>query len=306
MSDSDVARVLAHYATVDEGGCLREGRGRVEYIRTQRLVRAALAPAPRRVLDVGGADGIHALWLSANGHEVELLDVVAAHVEAARARGLGAVVGDARSLPHADATFDAVLLLGPLYHLATRDERMKALREANRVLRPRGLLAAAAISRLAVAMDWLAAGSLGEGARRQVAERIVAVGRDDTGAGAGAFYFHTPEQLAEELASAGLCNIVVHGVEGPGWLSLPPGSGADAQRGDDVIHLAELADAESGAIAASMHLLAFGHRRWHGSRSMQVQRLALCTIRCGASGGRAAAPQATSPPGPVAGPGGGA
>jgi ubiquinone/menaquinone biosynthesis C-methylase UbiE len=71
------------------------------------------------------------------------------HVEQA---GLG-VVGDARELPFDDASADAVLLLGPLYHLIEAVDRLAALREARRVLTPGGVLAAATISRLASTFD---------------------------------------------------------------------------------------------------------------------------------------------------------
>jgi len=49
-----------------------------------------------------------------------------------------AEVGDARHLPHGDATADAVLLLAPLYHLVEREDRLACLREIQRVLRPGG------------------------------------------------------------------------------------------------------------------------------------------------------------------------
>src|SRR5207253_5707878 len=63
------------------------------------------------------------------------------HVQAARAladEGLSvrAELGDARQLDIADESFDAVLLLGPLYHLTDRGDRVRALREAGRVAKP--------------------------------------------------------------------------------------------------------------------------------------------------------------------------
>ncbi len=85
---------------------------------------------------------------------MHLVDPVPLHVEQAGAasaraeRPLATVLqGDARALPHDDASADAVLLLGPLYHLVERDDRLTALREARRVLRPGGVVVAAAISR---------------------------------------------------------------------------------------------------------------------------------------------------------------
>ena len=67
--------------------------------------------------------------------------------------GIRTAVSDARSLDLPDGSADAVLLLGPLYHLASRADRIAAIREAARVLRPGGALFAAAISRWATRID---------------------------------------------------------------------------------------------------------------------------------------------------------
>ncbi|WUX81429.1 class I SAM-dependent methyltransferase [Streptomyces sp. NBC_01426] len=123
--------------------------GRLEFERTQELLRRYLPPAPARVLDVGGGPGTHAGWLTEEGNEVLLLDPVPKHVEQARERAPRCVaqLGDARDLDVEAGTFDAVLLLGPLYHLAERGDRLAALREASRVVVPGGVVAAAGISR---------------------------------------------------------------------------------------------------------------------------------------------------------------
>ena len=111
--------LLAYYEQDREHDRLREGRGRLEFWRTQDVLRRILPPAPARVLDVGGGTGVHAEWLSTDGYEVELLDPIPLHVErAAELAGVTARLGDARELPVPDESADAVLLLGPLYHLA--------------------------------------------------------------------------------------------------------------------------------------------------------------------------------------------
>ena len=85
----------------------------------------------------------------------------------------GAQVGDARRLPYGDASADAALLLGPLYHLTDRGDRLTALSEARRVLRTGGLVAAAAISRFASTFDGLARGFLADPRFEHVVERDV-------------------------------------------------------------------------------------------------------------------------------------
>src|SRR5262245_7114655 len=130
---------------------------RLERLRTEELLERFLPAPPARVLAVGGGPGVYAGWLASRGHDTTWGEPVALHVEQARARGVASVVGDARSLHFDDEAFDAVLLLGPLYHLPDRDDRIEALREARRVRVRSGLVAAAATSRLATVLVWRAA-----------------------------------------------------------------------------------------------------------------------------------------------------
>lgn len=148
--------LLAFYTcSENEGRRLALLRNRLEFVRTQELLRARLPAAPAQVLDVGGGTGAHAAWLAGDGHEVHLVDVVPDHfreaTNAARALtgSFTAAVGDARGLDADDASTDVCLLLRPLYHLPEAADRAAALAEAVRVTRSGGLVAAAAISRFA-------------------------------------------------------------------------------------------------------------------------------------------------------------
>ena len=95
MSEDDLS---AHYASGAEGSRLtRSAHGRLEYLRTQELVRRLLPSPPARVLDVGGGMGVHARWLAEDGYEVHLVDPVVHHVQSAsEIRGVSAERGDAR------------------------------------------------------------------------------------------------------------------------------------------------------------------------------------------------------------------
>jgi SAM-dependent methyltransferase len=107
---------------------------------TLRPLRAALEGAPGpRLLDVGGGTGNYALALGEHGWEPTVLDASDAMLARAAAKGLPTVRADATALPFADATFDAVALVSMLHHVP---EWPLALREAARVLRPGGRLAA--------------------------------------------------------------------------------------------------------------------------------------------------------------------
>ncbi len=92
--------ILAYYAQGKEDGRLRQGLDRLEFWRTQDVLRRLLPTAPARVLDVGGGSGIHAEWLARDGYAVQLLDPVPLHVEqAGRLPGVEARVGTRGNCP---------------------------------------------------------------------------------------------------------------------------------------------------------------------------------------------------------------
>src|SRR5947208_15563046 len=148
-TDDDALR--AYYERGMERERLSDGRGDLEFTRTTEIVRRRLPAAPAVVADIGGGPGRYALWLASLGYQVEHRDLMPLHVEqltadAAGVPGIHTAVGDVRDLDLPDASVDAVLLLGPLYHLTHRAERVHALRECARVVRPGGPVFAAAIS----------------------------------------------------------------------------------------------------------------------------------------------------------------
>jgi SAM-dependent methyltransferase len=229
--------VLVYYGSGVERDRLAGASGALELERTKELIERHLASGAD-VADVGGGTGEYAEWLASAGHRVELVDPVALHVEAARARAgeparFGVHRADARVLPFADASFDAVLLLGPLYHLGDRAQRVRALREAARVTRSGGVVFAAAISRYASLFD----------AIRQPAPFPDA-------------YFHLPDELADELGSAGLTVEAVYGVEGPGVVASDLEQlWSDVAIRDLLLTPASEAEVDPRLIGVSAHLL---------------------------------------------------
>lgn len=270
MSD-EVDTVRRHYETeADEDARLREGMGRIELWRVQEVVRRHLGAGPKRVLDVGGASGVHSEWLLADSHRVHLVDLVERHVSAARHRlggvaGFSASVGDARRLPVADASQDAVLVLGPLYHLQDRADRVAVWREAARAATPGGVVIAMAISRFASLFDGLAQGYLFDPEFRAVVDEDLASGCHENASGRPGWfttaYFHRPEELAAEARDAGLEVVETVGVEGiAGWFDqLAPHLDDDADR-EIVLEATRRVEAEPSLLAMSPHLLCVARR----------------------------------------------
>jgi ubiquinone/menaquinone biosynthesis C-methylase UbiE len=222
------------------------------------LLERFLPPPPAAVLDVGGGTGVYAEWLATRGYRVRLVDLVEEHVEhASRIPGVEAEFGDARELALSDESQDAVLLLGPLYHLLERDARMLALREAKRVARPGAPVLAAAISRYATLMDIGSDGRLTPDLEPFV-RRLHATG--EFGGGVLGFlscHFHTPEEFAGELAAAGLEDVEVFGIEGPAGPTLRAlGMGDIETLLPAAVLAARIVECDPALIAASGHLLA--------------------------------------------------
>src|SRR5437016_4916375 len=139
--------IRTYYEEAPEAERLAQGPARLEFERTKQMLAERLPRAPAVVLDIGGGPGPYALWLAQLGYDVHLIDPVACLVSQAQQQSDEAVrhiascnVGDARDLKSASNSADAVLELGPLYHLIHRVDRLQALKEAFRVLKPGGTL----------------------------------------------------------------------------------------------------------------------------------------------------------------------
>ncbi|MGW4794924.1 class I SAM-dependent methyltransferase [Nonomuraea sp. NPDC004297] len=143
-----------------------------------------------------------------------------AHIEAAAALpGVSTELGDARHLSAPDHSADVVLLFGPLYHLTDPADRAQARAEAQRVLRPGGLVVAAVISRY---LSLLEAGTTGQltAEMTSAVESLIATGDYDGHLGFMPTHFHTAEEARAELQHAGLTETQVYGIEGPAWTAL--------------------------------------------------------------------------------------
>jgi ubiquinone/menaquinone biosynthesis C-methylase UbiE len=134
---------------------LESAPGRLEFAVNAAIIETYLAPASK-VLDLGGGPGRYSIFLAQKGHTVWLADLSPALLRIAKAKiaaaGVAAqIVGidvvDARDLsPYPDEQFDAVLALGPFYHLVRKADRDKAALELRRVTKPGGVIFVAAHS----------------------------------------------------------------------------------------------------------------------------------------------------------------
>lgn len=269
--------VLAAYDAGIEKNRLRTGLGLIEFERTKEILLEKLPPPPAVIYDIGGGYGEYAYFLAALGYEVYLYDLSEKNTAMAREMegqfpvGLKAAeVADAREIDRPDGSGDAVLLLGPLYHITEYGERQAALKECLRLLKPGGLLAAAAITRYATTLWSVTSygenGYLDEPEFCEMLEHEIKTGHHIKNPksrykGMGRSYFHLPDEFKEEIDASGFTDTQVLGVIGPCWLV--PGLDThwrDLNKRESLLAVVRLLEKEKSLLGLSTHLLSVSRK----------------------------------------------
>lgn len=138
----------SYYQNYDEEGRLLSRHGMVEYITTMKYVEKYLKPG-MRIMEIGAATGRYSHALARKGYQVDAVELVEHNIEIFRQNTLPdehvtITQGNATDLSAFESnTYDITLLLGPMYHLFTTEDKLKALSEAIRVTKKGGIVFAA-------------------------------------------------------------------------------------------------------------------------------------------------------------------
>lgn len=142
----EVEQIQKTYELFDEDHRLnRSLAARVEFLTTVWYIERYLVPGAR-ILDIGAGAGEYSLYFARKGYEVCALELSPANIAAFRQKltpelPVQLEQGNATDLSrYADASFDIVLLFGPLYHLHNETDRQRCIAEAKRVCKPDGKL----------------------------------------------------------------------------------------------------------------------------------------------------------------------
>lgn len=262
---------LAGYNSGVEKGRLHRGLGLIEFERTKEILLEELPKPSAVVYDIGGAYGEYAYWLASLGYEVYLYDLAEEHIRLAGALAhdapaplRGMEVADARSIPRPDASADAILLFGPLYHIVEAEERRRCLDECRRLLKPGGKLITTNITCFATALKYTECydtkPALDDDAHYRMIESTVRTGLH-RGNEIGLVYFHRPDELRREVAAAGFAEVELHGVIGPAWIvrnidEIWP----DPLKREAVMRIVRLLDREESLMGFSTHFLSVSRK----------------------------------------------
>ncbi|TMI42982.1 methyltransferase domain-containing protein [Candidatus Bathyarchaeota archaeon] len=262
----------AHYESGVEKDRLLTGSSNLEFYRTKEIISRFLPKKPATILDVGGGPGRYSFWLAGKGHRVHLVDILPLHVKQAgdtqrkSNEELASIsLGDARELDFHDKTMDIVLLFGPLYHLVQRRERMRALLEARRVLKPGGRLFVAAVSRFTSALDGSLHGYIEDPAFMKIIKQDLKNGQHRNPRNVPEYFttafFHHPKELEAEISKAGFRSVRTYALTGFAWL-LPRFNEywKDRELRGRLLTLLERTESEPSLMGVSDHLLATGNR----------------------------------------------
>nr|MCR4661784.1 class I SAM-dependent methyltransferase [Clostridia bacterium] len=116
----------------------------IEYTITLKYIFDVLnGDTNKKILDVGAGTGRYSIKLHNLGYDVEAIELVEHNIKIMRknCEGIKAHKGNALDLSrYKDNTFDVVLVFGPMYHLFSEEDRIKALLEAKRVCKSDGYI----------------------------------------------------------------------------------------------------------------------------------------------------------------------
>jgi ubiquinone/menaquinone biosynthesis C-methylase UbiE len=265
----DADSLANYYDQVDEKGRLTIGSGPLELARTQEILTRYLPSPPAVIGDVGGGAGIHALWLARKGYRVHLMDPIPKHIEQAKHASLSqsdyplasTAVGDARTIDWENDCLDALLFLGPLYHMTKREERIKALKEASRVTRKGGCIFVAFISRFASLMDGIFRHFLDDPAFVPLVEQDLIDGQHRNPTENPAYFtstfFHHPDNIASEVEESGLKLEKLLAVESiGGLLSDFEQTWQDDERRERLLRFIRAIEDEPSLLGTSSHIIA--------------------------------------------------
>ena len=210
----------------------------IEFERTKEIILENLPKPPAVIYDIGGAYGEYSWWLASLGYEVHLFDLSETNIKMSKELAkeypdcslAASEVCDARKVPRTDNSADAVLLMGPLYHITDYEERIRAIKESFRLLKKGGVLFSAALTPYSVLLYNITVYSPNdEETYLEDPEFLTMIERElkdgchinpnkEVYAGLGSSHLHTAKALKDELSAGGFSDTVVHGVMGGAWL----------------------------------------------------------------------------------------
>jgi 2-polyprenyl-3-methyl-5-hydroxy-6-metoxy-1,4-benzoquinol methylase len=246
-------RVVEYYKSYDENGRLK--RHKLEYLTTVEYFNRLFQPGSK-ILDACAGTGIYSYYLAEQGHKVTSCDLVPNNVDLMKQQEKANLLKDIQVMnvldlsALADESFDVVLCMGALYHLNEETDKMRAIQECLRILRPGGILVLSYINRFAQFIV-----SAEEGLKNIENAVRIFYNRTDS-----VFTYTTPEEIERLASQLGIRKIKHIGADGMIYALSEKMNGATEDCLEQLYgyHLATCE--EPGILGASLHGLYFGQK----------------------------------------------
>ena len=166
-----------HYINHEEDGRLLSKHGSVEFLTTIKYIEKYLKK-DMRILEIGAGTGRYSLYFAEQGYRVDAVELVSHNLDILKGKvkgsyNINALLGNALDLSmYEEETFDITLVLGPLYHLFTEEDKRKAILEALRVTKKNGTIFIAYLTNDSIIINWgLLAGHLADGRKTGIVNK---------------------------------------------------------------------------------------------------------------------------------------
>ena len=131
--------LIKYYNKFNEDKRLNTKHGNIEFITAIKYIEKYINKGDK-ILDIGAGTGKYSIYFNDKGYDVTAIELVKHNLRVLEknAPDIKAYQGNAINLKFDDNSFDIVLLFGPMYHLISFEDKLKAINEAKRVLKPNG------------------------------------------------------------------------------------------------------------------------------------------------------------------------
>lgn len=134
--------LITYYNKFNEDKRLNTRHGKIEYLTTMKYIHEYLKENDK-IIEIGAGTGKYCGTLANEGYSVTAVELVKHNLRVIekKYKNIDASLGNAINLKKIkDNTYDLTLLLGPMYHLISKEEKIKALKEAKRITKKNGII----------------------------------------------------------------------------------------------------------------------------------------------------------------------
>lgn len=136
--------LITYYNKFNEDKRLNTRHGQIEYLTSMKYIHEFLKDIKKpKIVDIGAGTGAYSIKLYEEGFDVTAVELVKHNLKVieSKNKNIKTIQANAINLDKIkDNTYDLTLLFGPMYHLITKEEKIKALNEAKRITKENGII----------------------------------------------------------------------------------------------------------------------------------------------------------------------